>query len=447
MTTYMMEGFKMKIVLIGGGSFVFAPTVLEDAIVKCKLLNSELVLVDPNAEAVEAMAAAGRKISSDLGVALQIRSTSDRLEALPGADFVIVSASAQGAKRWAMDYEILKEHGMSDQARECGGLGGMLNTFRSVTLIIEICRDMERLCPNALLLDVTNPMPRVVTAIRRYTSIQGVGFCNIAYKGPGGYDFFGRLMGRKPEELQITTAGLNHFAWLLEMIDKFTGEDLMPLAKTRILSGDWTGLPEQDHRELGIIKQWLETYGAIAAGAVDHHGEYMSYLPGIQYAQTPPYHGDAEQRRMWLNNLTSIASGEADWQSLFNHPSWEHPVVVAQAVHTGVQARFDILNIENRGFIRQIPDGRIVEVPVKIEEGTIKGIAVPDLPEEVAKLCRVVSDVHELVVEASVKGDRSIAERAIDADPAITDKQAAKQALAVMLDIHADILPQFHSNG
>ncbi|QHW31002.1 hypothetical protein GZH47_09150 [Paenibacillus rhizovicinus] len=433
----------MKIVLIGAGSYVFAPTVLEDAIVKHKLADSEIVLVDLNLEAVRAMAEAARRVSAELNVPIAISYTADRAEALPGADYVIVSASPQGAKRWAMDYEVLKNFGLADQARECGGLGGMLNAFRSITLIMDICRDMERLCPNARLLDVTNPMPRVVTAVERFSSIQGMGFCNIAHLGENGYTFLPQLLGRTGADVEIVTAGLNHFAWLLEMKDKATGEDLMPAIRQYVLDGDWSGQPEHAQIELKIMRRWLLEYGGIAAGSVHHHAEYLPVQADVRYADVPPYHGDESTRRAWMQMLQDIGAGQADWRGMFEHKSWEHPLDVALALHEGSDREIDIVNVPNRGCLQGIPEGRIVEVPLSIQGGVPVGVAVPALPEGVSSLCAILSEVHEMVAEAAVKGDRKLAHRTIDFDPAITDKAAAHAAFDRMIELHLDLLPQF----
>jgi len=432
----------MKLVLIGGGSFVFAPTVLEDAIVKHRLAG-QLILVDPNEEAVTAMAAAGRRIAGELGVPLEVTGVTDRPAALEGADFVIVSASPQGARRWAMDFGVLSEYGMADQARECGGLGGMMNAFRSITLLLDVCRDMERICPDAVLLDVTNPMPRVVTAIDRYTRIRSAGFCNIAYRGPSGYELLPRLLGRQPEDVSIVTAGLNHFAWVLGMKDKRTGEDLLPKLTALVADGDWQRFGEETRRELGVMRRWLQEYGAVAAGHVDHHAEYLPPQEGIRYTTTPPYHGTEEERASRLAELKRIAAGEGDWRGMFEPASWEHPVEVALAMKGKASASLDILNIRNGDAIPQLPADRIVEVPVAIEEGRLAPVQVPAFPDKLASLLRVLSDVHELVAEAAFKGDAQLARRAIELDPAIVEKEKAQQAFDCMLAAHADLLPQF----
>lgn len=433
----------MKIVLIGGGSFVFAPTVLEDVIIKHRLGEAELILVDPNENAVEAMAGTGSRVAQELNVSVKIKSETDRLNALHEADYVIVSASPQGARRWQMDYEILSELGIPDQARECGGVGGLMNAFRSITLLMDICRDMEKLCPNAMLLDVTNPMPRVVTAIERYSSISSAGFCNIAYRGPSNYNFLPQLIGKLPEDVEIVTAGLNHFSWLLSMKDKKTHEDLLPAMIQFIEAEQWSSQSEETRRELKVMKRWLHQYGAVAAGSIDHHAEYLPLQEDIHYTVTPPYHGTDEERKSRLKELQEVAAGKRDWKDQFDNRSWEHPVDMALALEQGLEKRIDILNIRNAGAISELPHERIVELPVMITNGKITPIPVPPFPDKLIEICRTISDVHELAAEAAVKGDIELARKVIDLDPAVSNKQAGHIALERMLKIHADLLPQF----
>ncbi|WP_127541430.1 hypothetical protein [Paenibacillus illinoisensis] len=432
----------MKVVLIGGGSFVFAPTVLEDAIVKHKL-SGKLVLVDVNKEIVEAMAGAGRRVARELKVPLEIEATIDREEALIGADYVIVSASPQGAQRWLTDFNILTEHGLSDQARECGGIGGLLNTFRSVTLILDICRDMEKLCPDAILLDVTNPMPRVVTAIERYSNIKGIGFCNIAFRGPKSYEFLASLVNRSGDEIAVETAGLNHFAWVMSMMDKQTGESLLPQLIDVLVKANWGKYDSETKRELGIMREWYNLYGAVPAGAVDHHAEYLPYRENIHYTTSPPYHGTAKERQERLQELLNIADGKLDWQRLFINPSWEHPIDLAVALQQGNYVELPILNVRNNYAIPQLPQDRIVEVPVTVESGVVKPKVVPPFSQQLAELIHQISDIHEFSVKAAFTGDKEWVKLAVELDPAITQKETAHIVVEKMLKAHTDLLPQF----
>ncbi len=426
----------MKIVLIGAGSFVFAPMVLRDAIVEHRLDGTELVMVDLNAAAAEDMAAAGRAMAQAEGVDCAVTADTDRRTAMQGADFVLLSASPQGFKRWTMDFEILQAHGIPDQARECGGVGGLSNALRSITLALDVARDMEELCPQAVLLDVTNPMPRVVTAVNHYSNIACYGFCSVALGGSRKHFRVARLLERDPDELQVVTAGLNHFAWLASVTDKATGEDLYPRVEAIYR--------ERPGGNFDIFRRWLREYGGLVFSGADHTAEYLPKQDGIHYHESPPYHGSPEEREKNTQTLRAVAAGELEWQAIFaTHGSWEHPIDLAAAVAGGGPVRLEALNLLNRGYLPQLPDGRVVEVPADVSTDTVAGVPDIRLPDGVAAVCKQVSDVHELIAEGAATGNRQLLQQAVEVDPAVSDKDAGRQALATMLERHADLLPQF----
>lgn len=425
----------MKIVLIGAGSFVFSLSVLHDLIAGHRLAGSELALVDLDPQILPVMAGIGRRMAADCGVEIRISTTTDRAESLPGADFVILCAEVQGGRRWRMDYEIISRAGIPDQARECAGLGGMIHAFRSIALALDVARDMERHCPGATLLDVTNPMPRVVTAVSRFTAIRAIGFCNVAWGGYPGYQALAGMVGRAPGEISVVTAGLNHFAWLLALHDRRTGEDLYPLVQERIEQGEG--------RESLLLRRWLRQYGGIGVSGVEHMGEYLPFDPDNHYCDRPPFHGDSAERRRHIERLEAAARGARDWRDLLASRSWERPLDMAVALGLGREMDFEMVNIPNQGALSQLPAGRIVEVPAAARGGELRGVVVPPMPEPLAALCRSVSDVIELTAEAAAKGDRALARQAIEVDPAISDKPAAHRILEELIQAHADILPAF----
>jgi alpha-galactosidase len=424
----------MKLVLVGAGSFVFGPTVLLDAIARHQM-SGELVLVDLNAEAGEVMAALGRRIASDVGAACAVTYTADRRTALPGADFVILSAAPEGARRWTMDRDILNAAGMPDQVRECGGLGGLSYSLRTISLALDLSADMAELCPRAALLDATNPMPRLVTAVHRYTSIRAYGFCNVAQGGANGYEWLARLVGRPYEAIDVVTAGLNHFCWLLSIRDRTTGEDLFGQVVAAVRAGEG--------RDFVLLRKWLDTYGGIGVSGGGHMAEYMPPDPDAVYRMRPPFHGDAAEREARLQALRAIAAGEQNWRTDLTGGSWEHPTDLAIALATGTTLHLPMLNLPNEGYLADLPAGRIVEVPAVAEAGTVRGIAVGSLPGRVGELCRRLSDVHELVAEGAATGDRQALKQAIAVDLAIPDKPAALGVLDQLIAAHRDILPRF----
>lgn len=434
----------MKIVVIGAGSHVFALTVLADAIQKHRLDGLQLALVDVDQPAAELMAALARRLAQELAVRVTATACGERRAALPGADFVMLCASMQGARRWQIDHDLLAAAGMREQARECGGIGGLAYALRSITLALDVCSDMRALCPSATLLDVTNPMPRVVTAVRRYGGVACYGFCNAAHGSGAGYANVARLVGRDAADLAVVTAGLNHFAWLVSVCDRATGEDLLPLAVQNVRAGSFAPGPWDAPEYPRVLRLWLERYGAINVVGVDHPAEFLPPDPAAPFHVHLPFHGTAEERRHRSERLQAAGEGRADWRPLLlENPSWEHPVDVAVALHARRKLPVDMVNLPNRGTLPQLPPERIVEVPAVCQDGTLTGRGPLLLPPAAAEICRAVSDVHELVATGAATGDAAALAQAIECDPAVPDKRAGRAVLPRLLAAHADLLPQF----
>jgi alpha-galactosidase len=423
----------MKLVLIGAGSYVFAPTFLKD-VVRHAIAGTEVVLVDLDESVAELMAGFGRAVADAEGVDLRILAMPDRRDALPGADYVVLSAAVQGRRRWGMDYEILNGLGIADQSRECGGIGGLSYALRSVSLAMDVAEDMAELCPDAMLLDCTNPLPRVVTAVNRFSPVRAIGFCNVAWQGAEGYRWLAGLAGRPMESLEVVTAGLNHFAWLVSARDLHSGEDLVE----RIVRG----LRARDDPHSRTLCAWLDDCGAIGVSGVPHMSEYMAGAFTRSHAGAP-FHGDDAEREAQQATLREVAEGRLDWRVADLVSAWEHPAEVAVALHTGADKHFDMLNYPNDGALAELPARRVVEAPAVARGGVLEGVEVARLPGTAAELCRVVSDVHEMVAEGAVRGDREVLQAAIETDPAVGDKEAGRRALDLILRAHADILPRF----
>ena len=148
---------RLKIAVIGAGSFVFGPSMVQQVIVEHRLHNVELALVDVDAEMVELMASVGRHIAQQKGVSLHISAHTSHAEALDGADFVICSVARQGFKRYEMDYQIIQQYSPGHQITEFGGVAGISNSLRQIAMIVELTDEMQRYCPQAWLFDIANP--------------------------------------------------------------------------------------------------------------------------------------------------------------------------------------------------------------------------------------------------------------------------------------------------
>jgi len=426
----------MKIVIIGGGSYVFVPTVIEDLVIKSKL-ECHIVLVDINIEAVKLLAEITKRIAADNNVAVKVSATTNRTEALASADYVINTAAIQGLKRWLMDYEICKEEGIPYELRECGALSGITYGFRTITLMLGICKDMEKLCPSAKLLSVSNPLTKVHEAIHRFTNIESYGFCSVAQCGADGFEMIADVLSRNHTDIDVVAAGVNHFTWIVSIKDRKTGGDLLPVYLE--------ALQNSTNSDSVLKIQWYMDYGAVPATYASHFAEFLPYRPDIHYPDAPPFHGDEAERLQRIEEMRLMATGELDYKNVpsFLGQSWEHPGLVVGALQHKTPLYVNALNLPNMGSIPQLPEGAIVEVPTEIVNGVFQPAMGIVLPKKVADACFNQCQVAEMVATAAVEGNDKLALEIIELDWSISKKAAATRALKRILAAHRDILPQF----
>ena len=196
-------------------------------------------------------------------------------------------------------------------------------------------------------------------------------------------------------------------------------------------------------RNCNLYSDWFHEYGSIAMGDIDHHAEYLAYNPKFNYPTEPPFHGNADERQIFINELQKIADGELAWNEILSVGSWEHPVDFACALAKSESTYFPIINLPNNGYLTQLPDDRIVEVSATISDNILTGMEEIEFPEYLADLINSISDVHELIAEGAVNGDVNKLRQAIDIDPAITEKKISCRVLDQMLDAHKDMLTTF----
>ncbi len=165
-----------KVVIIGAASG-FGPAMLADAVLTPALAGSTIALVDIDEQRLEVMAAYGERLSGITGAGLRIEHTTDRTKALPDAEFVITCVAVDRDKLWGLDWSIPRKHGIKQIFAENGGPGGLSHALRNIPIILGIARDVERLAPQALLLDFTNPVSRITLALSRYTNLRFAGLC------------------------------------------------------------------------------------------------------------------------------------------------------------------------------------------------------------------------------------------------------------------------------
>jgi alpha-galactosidase len=457
-----------KIVCIGAGSAVFGLSNLATIIRSKRLRGTEIVLVDINEQGLETITALAQKMNQAWNAEMNIWSTTERTEALPGADFVVVSVQVGPREEvWELDWQIPLRHGVRQPYAENSGPGAFAHTARNIPLILEIARDMEVYCPDAWFLNFTNPMIRLTWAIARYTSIKVVGMCHQLY---WAYAIAGALLADRwgleyPDDFHVHTdhsnakvllrgikqgyahidikaAGINHFSWVYDIRDRQTGEDLYPLLRQR-----WLNEFRRDFEPLS--RELFEIFGLMPTAGDSHAGEYLAWThdpitkPWEKYdLKLQSWEGNRKRRAERWEQARAIVAGERSVDELKDAFSEGVPEIV-EAMCFNQNQYIQQVNIPNHGLIPNLPADAVVEVPGVISGYGIQGLGVPPLPEGIAELCRRELALSSLVVEAAVHGDRQLALQALLLDPMMNDIDRARVILDDFLVTFAEYLPQF----
>jgi alpha-galactosidase len=436
-----MTSPHLKIALIGAGSYVFGPSMLSQAIIERGLNGVELALVDLDADMLDRMAGVGRAMARKLGVNIAITTHTDRATALDGASFVICSAAAQMRRRFMMDVEIINAHLPGHLVSEFGGIAGISYSLRQIALITALAAEMRRLCPDAWLLNVANPLPRVCQAAHE-AGIRTIGFCSAALQGHSNlWQLWGGPPLRYPfaaatDRWTMTTAGLNHFAWVVELRERATGRDLLPDLRALLADGVSHGNP--------LIEHYARQTGYYLAPGDEHSRDFLPSVAGVHVESlAQAWHGDADQRAARLSLLEAVGAGERSWDVLLEHISWERPIDLIAALMHGETAQFEALNLVNdAGQIPDLPAGVFVETPCVVEGGAVMPTRVA-LPDSVLPLCQNVAAVTETIVRAAERRGRALLHEAVECDPTVLDKTAGREAIDACLQAHADVVGVF----
>lgn len=423
----------LKIVIIGAGS-KFTRGVLADIAASGELASYDLniVLVDLDEGVLEQVVEIGQSIRDHYGSAMTIEATTDRARALPQADYVVLSVERRRNELWEQDFRVPLSFGFRHVLGENGGPGAMFHALRNYEIVLPVCRDMERLCPNATLLNFTNPEVRIVMAVTRLTQVKVIGLCH------GVLNCRKRiceLLDKTEDELHIETGGINHFFWVLKVRHVQTGQDLYPALRQRVLE---TASP--------LVKRLMNVFGLYTYPSDDHVGEYLSFAH--------EYTG-----LRWPYGLESHRVGETrdtrrDWRDEFLNGTWSENQKYETSEEIAIGIMEDIegdkgswrpaVNVPNtQGAVENLPPEAIVEVPATVDASGVHPVPVGKLPEPLAALTRTQISIQSLVVEAYRTRSRNLLLQALLLDPVVNSLERAETMLDVMLDLQKDYLPAF----
>ncbi len=431
-----------KITFIGAGSFGFTRKLVRDLLSFPTLENSEIALMDIDEERLDFAKRACERIVEAGGYPAKVTATTQRAQALEGADFVVVTILVGSTEVWKHDIEIPKKYGVDINVGDTRGVAGIFRSLRTIPVLVDIAKDMERYCPKALMLNYTNPMAMLCRAITKETGIAVTGLCHSVQ---GTAEMLARWIGAPMNEITFTCAGINHTAWYVDY--KWKGEDAYPLIHKAISENKDTYNAEQVRNEMYLA---LDYYVTESSG---HNSEYSwwfrkrpdliekycihgtNWNPGEHAYILKEY-----QRRVtdWRDDILAWFEEDVDLE-----PSHEYAANIMNAMQGGVPFQFNG-NVPNKNLISNLPTDACVEVPVWVSNKGLEPVAVGALPQSVAPLTNLYSQIEEMAVEAILTGNRRLLYQAVAYSPlsaAVLSLAEIQTMVDELLEINKDHLP------
>jgi alpha-galactosidase len=401
-----------RIVIIGGGSFQWVPKLFCDLVNTPSLIEAEIVLEDIDPRPLADMVDYGEHMIGLAGIPMTVTSTTDQRAALAGADYVIVTISTGGFDSMRLDLEIPERHGIKQSVGDTVGPGGISRALRNIPVLVGIARDMEDLCPDAWMLNITNPMTALCRAVTRETEVATVGLC---HEVTMAQFTLSKLLNADFRDFDLTVTGVNHLPVVTNM--KIAGDDGFERLREVLVESD------EDKRDLLAANQvkfaLFERFGVLPA-AGDRH--LVEFFPGFLTEAS-------EWGRRWGVGLTSIADREA-WLEYFkaefaqlraatavpNTPSGE---IVAPLIDAFLRdkTRHFPLNLPNDGQCPDLPADAVVEAMVATRGASLHGRDRATAPAALAEWLRRIVASQETTVDAALSGNRDTVVEAMLLDP------------------------------
>lgn len=458
---------RVKFAIIGAGSVCFCPTTVADILRNerfAKLHQVEIHLMDIRQEALDVSLGFCQRMRERLKRGnVQIHATTDLVEAVQGADFVITAIEVDRYHYWSMDFHIPRRYGFRQIYGENGGPGGMFHTLRNLPPMLHIAKTMEQECPDAWLLNYTNPEAKLVEGINRFTKTKAVGLCH----GVGmGLDQLALFLQLPRERIGAKAVGLNHFGWFTRIWDKETGEDLYPRLREQERRVHW--LAHWD--EYALSRLMLRTYGLWSYPGANHIGEYVAWSDELLASSKIQYFFDPASEKPWETRkhpefVYSFSSnptgrelfpaedkfdGDPGFLQSFDADAEEYRyadefgIPIAEAIFFDTPAEFDALNLPNRGHAADLPEGMVIELPAKVDGQGIHAQQADPLPTAVAAMISTQGAIHKLVLDAYEEKSRNKLLQAMLLDPTISTYHNAVALIDEMCERQKEILPELN---
>ncbi len=436
-----------KIAFIGAGSLGFTAKLVRDILTFPLLQDATISLMDINQERLDFSLEAVNKLIEAGQYPAKVEATLDRVEALKGADVVLTTILSGSTDVWRHDIEIPKKYGVDINVGDTRGPSGIFRFLRTLPDMQAIVDDMEKYCPNAVLLNYTNPMAMLCAALQRKTFIPVTGLCHSVQ---GTAMMLAEWIGAPYKEITYTCAGINHMAWYLDY--KWNGKDAYPLIYKAVTEREEVYNEEQVRNEVFLA---LGYYITESSG---HNSEYTWWFrkrpdliekycthgtgwnPG-EYAYILKEYQMTE--KTWKDGVRVELAKEVTSEDL--ERGHEYAAYIINALMGGQAFKFNG-NVPNTNLVTNLPQGACVEVPVWVDKSGFQPVHVGALPPECALMTNLSASIEEMAIQASFEGDPVMVYRAICHDPltaSVLSLAEIRQMVNELFTQHKDYLPQF----
>lgn len=435
-----------KITFIGAGSLGFTRGLVRDILTFPELSGATISLMDIDQDRLDFAETAVKRIVAAGGYPAKVEATLDRRKALDGADGVLCTILAAPVGVWRHDIEIPKKYGVDINVGDTRGPSGVFRALRTIPVMLSICRDMEELCPDAVLLNYTNPMAMLCRAMQGQSKIRLTGLCHSVQ---GTAEMLAGWIGAEMKDVTYTCAGINHQAFYTDF--RWKGRDAYPLLREAI--------ERPDIYNVEIVRnEMFKHLGYYVTESSGHNSEYVAWFrkrpdliekyctdgtgwnPGVHaYILDAYLHTEEHWRadtKEWLdkNEPVDLKRGH------------EYAASIMNAI-LGDGALFEFNgNVRNFGLVDNLPQGCCVEVPIVASRRGLNAVHVGALPPQCAALVSTSANNEELAVEGAITGDARLVYYSIALDPltsAVLSLEEIRSMVKEMFAASRDYLPQF----
>jgi alpha-galactosidase/6-phospho-beta-glucosidase family protein len=451
-----------RIVFIGGGSYQWTPKLVLDIADTPSLATAEIVIEDIDPAPIPAMVDFVHHVARVRDVSLSATGTTDQRAALDGADFVVVCISTGALDSMHHDIAIPERFGIRQTVGDTVGPGGIMRGLRNIPVMLSIARDMEERCPDAWLLNLTNPMTTLTRSVLAHSAINAIGLCHEVTITQYSLSM---LLGCDMRAMDLEVAGINHLPFITRLT--IDGED--GLARLRALLDDRAalgaplvvpGITGHEAVSLGgeftvgsllesnrVKVELFQRFGVLPAAGDRHLVEFFSSFLTEESGWGSRWGVELtsmDDRRAWLAHYQQEFAQLQAANEIPRSPSGEMVHTIIDAMQRD-RPRHLPLNIANHGQVPDVPSAAVVESIVTVDGMGVRGRDVTRLPRVLAEQVRRVSAEQELVVEAAISGDRSTVLDAMSIDPLASrlDYDELARMTDEMLSATARWLPRF----